>query len=147
MRVYLNTDVIILMMYHQEINVAKLADRAGYAREYLGKVIRSGESTDDMADKIAGALGLPYEAVLLPVRPTDSLRKSKRVDLNYEAVRRIMRAQKVSVKDVAQKMGMSYQAVYYILQRRTPQRSGVEKLAAALGVEPEAIIKEAVQDE
>lgn len=147
MRVYLNTDVIILMMYHQEINVTKLADRAGYAREYLGKVIRSGESTDDMADKIARALGLPYEAVLLPVRPTDSLRKSKRVDLNYEAVRRIMRAQRVSVKDVAQKMGMSYQAVYYILQRRTPLLCGVEKLAAALGVEPEEIIKEAVQDE
>lgn len=142
MRVYLNTDVIILMMYHQEISVSKLADRAGYAREYLGKVIRSGESTEDMAEKIAGVLGLSYEAVLLPVEPTNSLRKSKRVDLNYEAVRRIMRVQKVSVKDVAQKMGMSYQAVYYILQCRTPQRSGVEKLAAALGVEPEEIIKE-----
>ena len=142
MRVYLNTDVIILMMYHQELNITKLADRAGYAREYLGKVIRSGESTDDMAEKIAGALGLPYEAVLLPVGPADSLRKSKRVDLNYEAVRRIMRAQKASVKDVAQKMGMSYQAVYYILQHRAPQRSGVEKLAAALGVELKEIIEE-----
>lgn len=142
MRVYLNMDVIILMMYHQEISVTKLADRAGYAREYLGKVIRSGESTEDMAEKIAGALGLPYEAVLLPVGPADSLRKSKRVDLNYEAVRRIMRAQKLSVRDIAQKMGMSYQAVYYILQRRTPLRSGVEKLAAALGVEPEEIIEE-----
>ena len=142
MRVYLNTDVIILMMYHQEISVTELADRAGYAREYLGKVIRSGESTDDMAEKIAGALGLPYEAVLLPVRPANSLQKSKRVDLNYEAVRCIMRAQKVSVKDVAQKMGMSYQAVYYILQHRTPKRSGVEKLAAALGVELKEIIEE-----
>ena len=142
MRVYLNTDVIILMMYHQELNITKLADRAGYAREYLGKVIRSEESTDDMAEKIAGALGLPYEAVLLPVGPANSLRKPERVDLNYEAVRRIMRAQKLSIRDIAQKMGMSYQAAYYILQHRAPLRSGVEKLAAALGVELKEIIEE-----
>lgn len=64
MRVYLNTDVIILMMYHQELNITKLADRAGYAREYLGKVIRSGESTEDMAEKIAGVLGVELKEII-----------------------------------------------------------------------------------
>lgn len=147
MRVYLNTDVIILMMYHQGLNFSRLADKAGYTREHIGKTVKSGTCTKDMAAKIAGALGLPDEAILLPIGSPNSFREHERVSLNYEVVRRLMKEQNLSVKDTAKRIGRSYQWVYNILQQRAPRRGNVEKLAAALGVEADEIIKEAVQGE
>lgn len=150
MRVYLNTDVIILMMYHQEISVTELADRAGYAREYLSKIIRSGASTEDMAEKIAGALGLPVEQIILPILDRmGGYQKKQWAEIDPLKVVQIMEQKKISADALAIRYGCTRQNIWYLLnpKRGLVRLKSVETLTRALNVNVEEIIKEAVQDE
>ena len=67
MRVYLNTDVIILMMYHNRISAREIARQEGMNVIHLGQILRHGMCNYNTAAKIAKVLGLPVEQIILPI--------------------------------------------------------------------------------
>ena len=150
MRVYLNTDVIILMMYHNRISAREIARQEGMNVIHLGQILRHGMCNYNTAAKIAKALGLPVEQIILPILDRmGGYQKNQWAQIDPLKVVQIMEQKKISADALAIRYGCTRQNIWYLLnpKRGLVRLKSVETLARALDVNVEEIIKEAVQDE
>lgn len=150
MRVYLNTDVIILMMFHNRLSYREMARQQGMNKIHLGQVLRLGSCTYRTAVKIADALSLPAEAVILcPKEPTQKqhYQRIEWLRLDRDKVDQIVARKGLSLNALASRYGCTRQNIWYLLNAKDAKvkRRTAELLAAALGVKPEEIIKEGTE--
>ena len=150
MRVYLNTDVIILMMYHNQISAREIARKEGANVIHLGQILRRGICNYQTAVKIADALGLPAEQIILKqMDKKRSYQKARWATIDPEKVVKIMNRKGISEAVLCDRYGCTRQNIWYLLN---PLQSRVrletaEMLAGALEVGVEEVIKGDIQDE
>lgn len=150
MRVYLNTDVIILMMYHNRISAREIARQEGMNVIHLGQILRHGMCNYNTAAKIAKVLGLPVEQVILKkVRKKVYYQKVRWATIDVEKVVKIMNQKGISEEGLCDRYGCTRQNIWYLLNptRGPVKMRTAEALADALGVGVEEIVKEGAQDE
>lgn len=154
MRVYLNVDAIILIMYHQRMSRAEVAKKAGVTPEYLSYILRNGHCGGKTAAAIARALGLQIDQAVLPrvLQIPDSYRpqyapkryrlRSDMVRLYPEAIYGIMRLGGVTFDNLAETLGCTRQNVHQHIAAGRCSKLFAHRLADALGVSYETITKE-----
>ena len=152
MRVYLNVDTIILICYHQRITRAALSRDAEITPEYLGQILHKGYCSAKTAQKIAGALGLQLDQVVLPrvlqIPASDTPYYNPKwftlwagmVYLNRDVIYGIMKAQSITFAYLSDKLGGTRQNVHYQIHRGHCRWDFAQKIAGALGVSADSII-------
>lgn len=148
MRVYLNTDVIILMMYHNQISAREIARKEGANVIHLGQILRRGICNYQTAVKIADALGLPVDQVILKrMGKKVGYHRARWATIDPEKVVKIMNRKGISESVLCDRYGCTRQNIWYLLN---PLRSRVrletaKTLAGALEVGVEEVIKEGTE--
>lgn len=152
MRVYLNVDTIVLICYHQRITRAELSRDAKITPEYLGQILHRGYCGAKTADKIADALGLQLDQVVLPrvlqipssdtpyYKPKRFTLRAGMVYLNRDVIYGIMKAKSITFAHLSDALGGTRQNVHYQIHRGHCRRDFAQKIAGALGVSVDTII-------
>lgn len=158
MRVYLNVDTIILICYHQRITRAALSRDAKITPEYLGQILHRGYCSAKTADKIADALGLPLDQVVLPqvlqipasdtpyYMPKRFTLRAGMVYINRDAIYGIMKAKSITFAHLSNALGGTRQNVHYQIHRGHCRQDFAQKIAGALGVSVDTIILKREED-
>lgn len=154
MRVYLNVDTIVLIMYHQRIKTRALAKKAGLTSSSISHILHKGYCSARSAAAIADALGLQTDQAVLPrtLQIPDSYkpqfapkRYRLRVDsvpLYKEAIYGIMRMGGMTFDSLGAALGCSRQYVHQKVSDERCSKLFAHRLADAMRVSYETITKE-----
>lgn len=154
MRVYLNIDAIILIMYHRRLSRADVAKEAGITSEYLSHILRNGHCGGKTAAGIARALGLQLDQAVLPqtlqipesykprYAPKRYRLRDSMVRLQEDAIYALMRMRRITFDGLAARFGCTRQNVHQKLADGKCSKLFAHRLADALGVSYETITKE-----
>lgn len=159
MRVYLNVDTIVLIMYHQRIKTRALAKKAGLTAPSISHILHKGYCSAKSAAAIAGALGLQTDQAILPktlqipdsYKPQFAPKRYKlRVDsvpLYTEAIYGIMRMGGMTFDSLGAALGCSRQNVHQKVSYGRCSKLFAHRLADAMRVSYETITKEESKNE
>lgn len=154
MRVYLNVDAIVLIMYHQRISTRALSKKTGLTSSSVSHILRKGYCSARSAARIAGALGLQSDQAVLPqtLQIPDSYKpqfvvkrfklRADSVPLYTDAIYGIMRIGGITFDSLATSLGCTRQNVHQKVSAGRCSKMFAHRLANALRVSYETITKE-----
>ena len=126
--VYINTDTLLLLVHYAGGN-AKVAKKAGVHPYTISEIIRRGTCSPDVAEWVAGALKVPVEEIVLPIRRYVYIDVSK--------------IKKIKFDNCWGKMGFNNASkLSRILRNGRCQLTDAESIARGLGVKLSDILKE-----
>lgn len=139
----IDSDKIHLMAEERGISISNLAFYAGISRQYLCESLQLESMSRKCTGRVARALCCPVSDIVLPDADRRWGIRIDRVKLITE-----MAKQRMSIKELSRKSGIHETVISKARNKSAAslRPSTVYKIAAALGVAPEAIMKEGNED-
>lgn len=139
----IDSNKIRLMAEERGLSISKLAFCAGISKQYLSESLQLESMSRKCTERVACALCCPVSDIVLPGA-------DRRWGIQIDRVKLIaeMAKQRMSGKELAWKSGISNSVISKARNKSAAslRPSTVYKIGAALGVAPEAIMKEGNED-